>query len=339
MTGQAERVQVERVPRKTWRGWPVLTLLVLSPFVAELQFGSTALSDVGGFLLEIGLYGSGAVAIRELARRSGRGWPAMLLLGFAYAVVEEGLTEPTWFNPGLFQHPLGVVAHVNTVYALFNAGYHAVWSILLPIVLTEVLFPRVARDPWLGRTGLVVCAVLYAVFAAGMGVLFYLVFGPVAYHQPIHARPVPMLVAAVLGALAVVAAFRLPARAGSSTSAPGPWLVFLTGLAGGLLWFGLLIGSDSAGTLPQWTAVPAVLVELAVPVAAAAVARRWTAAASWSDRHRVALIAGAMLPQMLPGYQWLHAPGDIAFKIVLNVAMLALLATLARRRGPADRVA
>jgi len=53
---------------------PVITLALLSPFVAEILFGATPLSRVSSLLPLTLLYGGGAVLIREMARRFGPGW-------------------------------------------------------------------------------------------------------------------------------------------------------------------------------------------------------------------------------------------------------------------------
>ena len=45
------------------------------------------------------MYGGGALLVRELTRRSGRGGLTLLLLGAAYGVVEEGLGDMSLFNP------------------------------------------------------------------------------------------------------------------------------------------------------------------------------------------------------------------------------------------------
>src|SRR5262245_36272156 len=81
---------------------PVLVLAVLATVVGEVLFGATTLSRLGGLLVVTPLYGGGAVLIRELARRRGPGWGRIVLLGAAYAIVEEGLAIQSMFNPDLF---------------------------------------------------------------------------------------------------------------------------------------------------------------------------------------------------------------------------------------------
>ena len=80
---------------------PVFVLLLLSPVVAEVLSGSTPLLmffNPFSLLLEVGLYGAGAILIRELALRRGLGWTKILLLGAAYGIVEEDLQIQSFFN-------------------------------------------------------------------------------------------------------------------------------------------------------------------------------------------------------------------------------------------------
>ena len=79
------------VPRG--RAWPVAFLLLLAPLIAEVLWGTTTVSDSAGYLAQIGLYGGGAVLIREVSCRWGGGWPSILLLGAAYV---SGLGSRTW---------------------------------------------------------------------------------------------------------------------------------------------------------------------------------------------------------------------------------------------------
>jgi len=85
------------------RSWkPVLTLFFLSPIVGELLSGSTPLphflNPLTLFFLT-GLYGSGAIIVREAVKRWGKGWASVLLLGAAYGVLEEGVMVKSFFDP------------------------------------------------------------------------------------------------------------------------------------------------------------------------------------------------------------------------------------------------
>jgi hypothetical protein len=76
----------------------VVTLLVVAPLVAEYLLGDLPLKLLPVMIIMAPMYGGGAVLIREVARRTGRGWPMMLLLGVAYMLIEEGLVGQSLFN-------------------------------------------------------------------------------------------------------------------------------------------------------------------------------------------------------------------------------------------------
>ncbi len=65
---------------------PVFVLVLMAPVIAELLVGSTPVNQPIVFLVEVLIYGPGALLIRELVRRSGRGWDSILLLGMAYGL-------------------------------------------------------------------------------------------------------------------------------------------------------------------------------------------------------------------------------------------------------------
>ncbi|WP_324799673.1 hypothetical protein [Stackebrandtia sp.] len=111
-------------------------------------------------------------------------------------------------------------------------------------------------------------------------------------------------------------------------------MVFATALVGSAAWFAILIASDSADVLPGFAAIAIPVLAVLLAVGALFVARRWVALGGWTARHRAALFAGAMIPQMLPG-----CPGDIAFKVVPNLGMLAFPAVLAPRGGRTESAA
>ena len=109
--------------------------------------------QVAELVLYVAYYGSAAVVIREVARRSGRGWPTMLLLALAFGVVEEGLLTQSLFNPdylGLHKLAYGYLPAlgIGVPWTIFVLTLHAVWSIGAPIAVAEAVFPE--REPWLG---------------------------------------------------------------------------------------------------------------------------------------------------------------------------------------------
>jgi hypothetical protein len=354
--------------RRTGRARPVLFLLLASPLIAELAWGTTTISQAPGLLFQIGLYGCGAIVIREAVIRWGGGWPSVLLLGLAYGAIEEGLLEPTWLTPRLFPHPYGVAGGVYWTYAVFNAGYHAIFSIGIPVALTEILFPSWRGRPWLHRPGLAVAGAVYIVNAAAIGVAWYTVLQKSAFGIPARVHPVQMAGVAVLVA-ALIAAARLAASrraaglltpeplaprqriAVSGESDPGPaagarravpGLGALPGprplgciaAAAALLWFAILLVATSQDAL-SWLpfVVPLIIIAAAVAGAVQWVMHRPPPSA----RQLLAACAGALVVQAAAGFvaTGVHGPVNIAGKAILNVAELIVL-TVLYRRLPAD---
>src|SRR5687768_6665282 len=77
---------------------PALGLFLLAPFVGEFLLGNLTVAEFVIGVLLAPMYGCGALLIRETARRTGRGWPTMLLLAAAYALVEEGPLDQLLWN-------------------------------------------------------------------------------------------------------------------------------------------------------------------------------------------------------------------------------------------------
>jgi hypothetical protein len=200
----------EQKHRSTSHLIPVLVLIVLAPTIAEILLGNLLFTAnfVPTLLMDVLLYGSGALLIREVARRLHLGWPGIIVLALAYGVVEEGLILQTFFNqhfPGLAHAAAyGQALGVSWFWMASVLGMHAVWSITLPILLTELLFPRVARRPWLGRVGLALDAIIYLLTGLVMS-RFYAAF------LHFSASPFALLGAALIVVVFVVLAlFLLP---------------------------------------------------------------------------------------------------------------------------------
>src|SRR5258705_564637 len=109
---------------------PVITLLVLAPVIAEFLFGATHLTTLYLLIVQVGAYGCAALIIRDLVRRQYKGWVAILVLGIAYALVEECVMLQTSLYP-LFavdpNHIYGRTLGVNWIYLLCLLGYESVW--------------------------------------------------------------------------------------------------------------------------------------------------------------------------------------------------------------------
>jgi hypothetical protein len=314
-------------PPGVWkRVAPAVLLYVLSPLVAEYLLGNISIDHIAVALVLGPLYGGGAILVREIGRRRRGGWPALLMLAFAYAVVEEGLIVQTLFNPSYFGLDLLRDAHVGWAgigmwWTVFVLTLHTVWSIAVPIALVEALTPRRAAEPWLGRVGLIVAGVLFLLGAWASGGF--------TYAQERFIASVPRLAgAAVLAAAAVVVATRLPApRSGRAGGAPGPLAVGLAALAASSAF---MVARRFVG---GWTVVGVYLALFAVFIG---LVRMWFSRERWTPAHTLALAGGALLT-----YAW-HSfvqepvvggkgPVDLVGNVVFSAGAVLLLATAARR--------
>src|SRR5262245_28537007 len=210
----------------TLRIAPAVLLFFLSPLVAEWLLGDLSLRMIGALVLLAPIYGGGAILVREVARRRGGGWPAILALAAAYGVVEEGLLTQSLWNPhylGLHLLAYGYVPAVGTspVWTCFVLTIHVVWSMCVPIALTETVFRERGLRPWLSVPGLVVAGVLYAIGAAGTFAFSY------QFQQQHFAAHPAQLAAATLVALVLVGAALWPRRKEPATTRPAaparPW--------------------------------------------------------------------------------------------------------------------
>lgn len=202
-----------------------VTLFFVAPIVAEFLLGDFPVTWLPVIIVLAPMYGGGAILIRELTRRTGRGWPTILLLGVAYAIIEEAFTTQSLFNP----HYLGMhlLAHAwipalgtGAWWTLFMLNVHPFWSVGVSIALTEGLYPSRARTPWLGNVGLSVAALLF-VAGACWGTRYQF------HHDPFRATTAQFIVSALLVAALTAAAFLIPppTPGRNPSPTPSPWLM------------------------------------------------------------------------------------------------------------------
>ncbi len=309
---------------------PVLLLFVLSPLVAEYLSGSMSMSQIGYLPFMAMLYGGGAVLIRELARRTHRGWMTILFLGLAYGLLEEGIAIQTLFNPhfhGLRLLDYGFVPALGiavpwTVYVL---TIHVVWSIMVPIALVEILFPLRRTEPWLGGAGFAVIALIYA---AGIAIIS----AGIKQQEHFLATPSQFEGAALAVLMSVVLAFILPLRRrAKEDDTLSPWIVAVAAfLAGSAFVFLFSFGSNTFHW--PWEIVAGGMLALAIGILLfSLIAARKS---GWSDMHRFALAAGGVLVYCWFGFFseiGLHGKAMLWAHAVLVVAMLALLIVVGLR--------
>lgn len=322
-------------------------LVVLAPLIAELTWGSTKASQVVGLLLYWPAYGAGALLIRELARRAGRGWATVLLLGVAYGLVEEGLSLQSLTSRTIFPSMTGIApqfAGVNVSYTLMVLVYHAVFSIGIPVALAELVHPTVRRAPWLRTPGLVVTGVI-ALLGFALLRLIPLTADP-HYLMPWQDDIVLGVLVAVIVTVALRGTGRTNPWLPGARTVPTPLVAAVAAGLATLVFLGALMplpGARHAGYAPTaGTAWLAILAAAVLGVAAAVVATSWTRAPGWTDTHTAAALTAALAGHTVIGLLTLvHLPLDRIVLTALGLVEIGLMVALLRRtthsRGPAIR--
>src|SRR4029453_13145083 len=132
---------------------PAVLLTLLAPIVAEFLLGDFSIRKIGIALALLPLYGGGALLIRESARRTGRGWPTIVLLAVAYSLLEEAFLTQSLFNPNYVGQRLldyGYLPRLGTSlnWATLVLSIHVVWSIATPILIAEGVAAQRRTEPW-----------------------------------------------------------------------------------------------------------------------------------------------------------------------------------------------
>jgi len=216
------------------------------------------------------------------------------VLGLAYGIVEEGLMvksffDPNWMDLGL----LGVYgrwAGVNWVWSLELTLFHAVFSIAIPILLVELLFPDRRDESWVSRRGMF-----------GLNILLWgdVVFGYLAL-TPYR----PPFVPYILAILAVIGLCLLAKRMPASWAKPNglhnaskPWKPGFLGFIATVIFFII------AWVLPNVDVPVAVTMGAMLLLAAVVLGllRLMSGDGAWGDTHKLALVSGALMFFILLG--------------------------------------
>src|SRR5580658_9335542 len=189
---------------------PAVGLFFLAPLIAEFLLGDLPIHLLGALVILAPLYGGGALLIREVVRRTGRGWPSILVLAFAYSILEEAFTTQTLFNPNylhlnlhLLQPAYIPALGIGVWWTIHVLTLHTVWSVSVSIALVEALAPDRATQPWLGRLGLAVTAALFLFGAAASAAIGL-------RQDSFMASSAQFASAGIIFAGVVAASFRLP---------------------------------------------------------------------------------------------------------------------------------
>jgi hypothetical protein len=302
-----------------------VVLFFLAPLVGEYLLGNTPITDIASLFLLAAMYGGGALLIREVVRRTGRGWPTMILFAAAYALLEEGPIDMMLWNRSYGGFDIAGVYSGTYVPALHTSAemlqdvllMHTIWSICVPIAIMET-FNSDRTRPWLGKVGLTVTAVVFA-------------------------TPSELAWSSAVIIALIVLGMRIRGGASSrrDATAPGPWLV-------GVVAFGVTSLYWCREFLPGGVSPWIMVVGWCVLVTASViVCSRWSGSRGWGAEHRLALAGGALLTYVWVGFTHardMKVPYSTALlgNVVFGVGAIVLLTVAAcslrhRQSGTVDR--
>lgn len=313
-------------------GWSIpariacaLSLAALAPWAAEASWGGYPVTYYHK-LVPFGatFYGMAALIIREVSRRWGGGWPAIVLLAAAFGFVQAGVVDQSLFNADyLDDTQLGAlqpeaartsipVIGVSLQQVLDYVGNHIALSIAAPIALVEAIAPPAYRDrPWLSRGALVA---MVPVYLLGSAMIFFDEGGRKGFMAAPGQLVGALAVAGVLVALARLPRWRqvpgvLPGRV------PAPVVVGLVAL---IPFLNNLSGS--------WAGQ---LLRIAVWIAFVIAVLRYSRRAGWTRSHSLAvwsagLVSVAAFVLAVPSYE----PASPSIALLTDIIVITLAAGL-----------
>ena len=249
------------------RAHPILCLLLLTPGIPEYLTSSSPLNAIilnpPKFILQLainlGLYGSGVLLIREATVRWNKGWATILLLGAAYGILEEGLALSTLYNPAANPvHRLGVYGHfwgINWVWTAGIVPVHMIFSVSLPILLLGLALPETNGKRLVKSKGALMA--IFAFLGIDVSGLFSLVtFGEHFWMGwPVFASSIAAII------LLIIAARFAPPRLLHANSGDPRVSPFRLGIIGALFYAVVLFGEQlGIGRIPAWVDFSLVIV-------------------------------------------------------------------------------
>jgi hypothetical protein len=318
---------------------PSALMMVLPPIFTEWLLGGTRLSAIIGFppivAMEIIVWGGGALMLRALARKLGLGWGSLILFGLVIAVAEEFVIQQTSFAPLVIKLKgveWGRAGGINYVYALWALVYEAVWVVLMPTLVAEMVFADRRNEPWLSKTGLAIVGILFPIGSLMAWYGWTHIARVQTFHLPLYSPGAGQFAGALAAiALLFVWAIRFPPRFTRTAPPPSPVALGLSGAVWSTLWFGLTL--LAFGLRPELSAPAVFAAGLALTVAILVLLPRWAAHPAWRGRHGYGLFFGTLTGAMLATFVGFIGGSaiDIAFKAATNLIAFGLMILLGRK--------
>jgi hypothetical protein len=308
----------------------LFTLVVAATVMAELLIGSTPFSRIAQLLPQFLFYGSGVILIREITRRMRLGWTTIILLGFAYGIIEEGLALQSIFNPHFLNLNIayGRAWGVNWVWAEYLTGFHCFWGMTGAILLCEEIYPQDRDRPWVSVPVLWVVGVIYVLIC----VAFHFLFVKMLAFQ---AGSNLVMACALIIVLLITIALKLPRKRidaeNNAVAKPGYsfWLIALITFAAGVLWFLGIVSVFMKDKVSLWISVPGAFV---IVIIYFTLINQWRLVAIKNNIDKFAIVTGLLCAELVFGYnQTLANQLDHYGQMVLIVLVVSLLIILYKK--------
>jgi len=307
---------------------------LLAPLITEVLPGATRFSSLFVFPIEICVWGGGALLIRYAIRKKQLGWKSMLLMALALSIAEEFLIQQTSIAPMVIHLKGATYARawgINYVYFLWALIYESVSVVLLPVYLTELIFPERKKDLWISKGGVILFSVLFLLGSFGAWFTWTQIARVKVFHVPAYTPTLPLIAAAliVMSFLIFWATRKFPEKSFQSNikipaggilmSAAGLWSVFLYGLV-----------ALAFGIQPSFSPIIAAAVGFILVIVPIYFLPRWAESPGWNNRHRFSVIFGVMLGSMMISFLGFiaAAPKDLYFKIIIDLMAIMFLILL-----------
>jgi MFS family permease len=280
------------------------------------------------------VWGGGPLLIRYIIRRWHLGWKSLLCLALALSIAEEFLIQQTSVAPMVI-HLKGVIYArafgINYVYLFWALIYESVSVVILPIYLTELIFPERKKDLWINKGGVIFFSSLFLLgsFAAWFTwtqIARVKVFHLSAYRPSLSLVAFAIIAIAFLIFLATRQFVKKTPPAKQRVKQPAPWLLIISGGIWSILLFGLVL--LGFGIQPLFAPIFAIIGALILAIAPLYFLPRWTINPGWDRMNTFSTIFGVMLGSMLITFVgFIDAlPKDLYFKIIVDaIAIVSMI--------------
>lgn len=217
-------------------------------------------------------------------------------------ILQTSLT-PQFFPPA-FEGNFGWAFGVQWIYLTVMLWYESVYAVVLPIYLTEMLFPRRRCATWLSDRGLAIIEGIFVLASIGVWQLWNRVrlqrYGPSIFQAPLPGVIPALVVIARLIAGTLTLGQRGHTTEKGTWGTPHPWLVWVMSVGFSAAWFFLIIlAYVPAATFDGLSSLIPIGIGLVGAALALVVVQSMSSSVNWNDRHRLALIFRASVASML----------------------------------------